>query len=375
MHKLVIVTDSFLPRWDGIARFIIEVLPFVQQHFDVHIIAPDFEGAQPQLNVPVHRIALSSLSVGDYVFAKWQPKRLKHLLADAHIVWTQTMGPLGMSAQYIARRQKKVVIHYMHSVDWDLVSKSIVDLHILRSLLYMCAKMFIIPSLRRVHHLMLPSLEVEELLKKKNVHIPLSVIPLGVDTQKFCPSTQKDELKKALGYQPQDVVIGFVGRLAREKDLKTLLRAFVRVRKTHPQAKLLVVGDGLASIKSMLAQQRGVLLVGSQQDVVSYYQAMDIYVLSSLLETTSLTTLEAMACGVAPLITPVGFAKDHITEKQNGMLFPIGNSLVLALKLTQLIQQPALRHSIGQQARNSIIQQRTWQHTAQQCVDILQKYI
>jgi len=75
--------------------------------------------------------------------------------------------------------------------------------------------------------------------------------------------------------------------------------------------------------------------------------------LPSLTETTSLSTLEAMACGLPVIVSNVGCLREYIKEKYNGLLFPKNNSYVLYEKLKFLIENPSLREEIGKNARKT----------------------
>ena len=94
--------------------------------------------------------------------------------------------------------------------------------------------------------------------------------------------------------------------------------------------------------------------MGEKDDVVPYLQAMDIFVLPSLVETTSLATLEAMACEAVPITTPVGYVKEYVREKVNGLQFPFRNSTVLALKIKWLLKENFVRKQLGKAARLTI---------------------
>ena len=85
-----------------------------------------------------------------------------------------------------------------------------------------------------------------------------------------------------------------------------------------------------------------------------YMQAMDIFVLPSLTETTSLVTIEAMACVSAVLVTPVGYAKRYIKTRRNGLFFPKKNSTVLRLKLEWLLKHPKHIGTLGRRARRKV---------------------
>ena len=100
---------------------------------------------------------------------------------------------------------------------------------------------------------------------------------------------------------------------------------------------------------------------------------MDIFTLPSLLETTSLATLEAMSTQLPVVCTPVGLIKEYVKDKENGFLFPLSNSLILSMKLKWLLEEPQLRHEIGLFARKTVEQEFSWDKTVSQIVTQLQQ--
>jgi glycosyltransferase involved in cell wall biosynthesis len=112
-------------------------------------------------------------------------------------------------------------------------------------------------------------------------------------------------------------------------------------------------------------------LVGATDNVVPYLQAMDVFVLPSLTETSSLATMEAMACGLPVIATPVGAIKDYIENGVNGFLFPRRDVDALAGKLDALLKSPKARDAVGKAARETIAQRHTWEQVAQKIVFVL----
>jgi len=372
--KLLIATDCFIPRWDGIARFLIEIIPSLQKKYDITVIAPDFSGDFRKIDgVRIVRIPLMKWKVGDFEVPKFAKETIKVEVEKADIIWTQTIASVGGTTINVAAKLGKKVVAYIHSIDWDLVSNSMSQMNLIRNFARTTVKFFAKRLYNKCTHLMVPSEEVAELLSYNGVKTQCSIVRLGVDTSEFSPLRSKRKAKEAIGIDPNKTVIGYVGRLAREKDLVTLYRGFARVRKLHPNIKLLIVGDGIADVKDKLAKKPDVIMVGKQNDVVPYYQAMDMYVLPSLTETTSLTTLEAMSCGVCCICTPVGYIKNYIKEKENGVLFPKQNALVLSLKLDWLLNNSNIMGKLGIEARITVVEDFSWKSTIKDINDVLKE--
>jgi phosphatidylinositol alpha 1,6-mannosyltransferase len=362
MARIVIATDNFYPRCDGIARFLAEIVPRLADHFDITVIAPAFQNAEAKEveNIRVVRIPLTKYRLGDFQIAQYKPKLIREHLKDADIVFTQTIGPVGGLAIRLAHQMGKKVVSFIHSVEWELFPMALKN-HFFRRMAYPFSKKITKYFYTKADLLLVPSPAIRDMMSWEVGGIPSRVIYLGCDSKKFKPPLRKEDAKLALGFDPKDMIIGYHGRISREKDLITLLRGFVRVAKKH-QKKLFIVGDGVPQIKQVLTRPN-VILAGAQLNVVPYLQAMDIYVMPSLTETTCLSVLEAMSCELPVVSTPVGYVKDYIRDEKNGLFFNFQDSLMLAKKLNYLIENPKVRYDLGKSARLTILGHFDWDVT------------
>ena len=365
--KLLITTDSFLPRIDGIARFLMEVVPFLSKQFTITILAPDFPGEKVNMTgVTIHYIPLSALTLGDYQFATYCPSLIKKYIQQNDLIFNQSLGTIGIAAIRAGAKAKKPVISFIHSIDWELASQSLGGNRVVRWL----AKVIARKIYAKCTKLLFPSQQAELRYQEQRIIKPSRIIPLGVDTHRFIPSHSKAVAKKKIGIDPNKLVIGFCGRIGREKDLGTLLQAFQEIKNMFPVI-LLIVGSGLTEE----VQDEDIILAGRQQNVVPYLQAMDIYVLPSLTETTSLSTLEAMSCGLPVICTPVGAIREYIKHKENGYLFPRKNVSQLVKYLQILLRNPKRREELGSAARKTVHDRFQWPKTMRQLEKTLSREI
>ncbi|MFH1916962.1 MAG: glycosyltransferase family 4 protein [Nanoarchaeota archaeon] len=365
--KLLIASDNYYPRSDGIARFLSEIIPRLKDTYDITIVCPAYKNTVSGVHdgVNVVRIPLRKFYVGDFRPAVFEKKTIRELVKQADIVFTQTIGPVGGLALLAAHRQKKRLVSFIHSVEWDLVPMAIKSLF-LRRVAYPIVRRMSRYFYSKCDLIIVPSHNILDLVSWEVGTKPMEVIHLGCDTKKFVPPESKREAKKAIGIDPGTLVIGYHGRLSREKDLPTLLRGYIRTKRKHDK-KLLILGDGLPSIKALFKRQ-DIIMPGTKFDVVPYLQAMDIYVLSSLTETTCLSVLEAMACGVPVISTRVGFVKDYIQEGKNGLFFDFQNNVELAKKIDYLIENPRIRDDMTRKARETVISGFDWNETVKELV-------
>ncbi len=369
--KLLIATDNFLPRWDGITRFLSEIIPRLKKYYDITVLCSDF-GRIRIKDVKIVKIPQSKIKFGDISPAKLRPKIVREEIKKSDLVFTQTIGPVGMLSIWYAKIHQKPVASFIHSIEWELFSKAYGGLF--KNIIKNGTLLLNYIIYNKSNLLITPSESVSELLTWHDIKTRKRVVHLGVDSDKFSPAS-KLEARKKIGLEKDVLVIGNHGRLGREKDMITLLRAFLRVKKKIPTAKLLIVGEGVESIKKTLASKEGVILPGVQNDVLPYIRSMDIYVLSSLTETTSLATLEAMSCGIPIISTKVGFIKDYITDCENGMYFEKKDSYGLAKKILFLTGHEELRKKMKINARKSVIEEFNWNKTVEGIVSALNELI
>jgi 1,2-diacylglycerol 3-alpha-glucosyltransferase len=363
--KLVIATDNFLPRWDGIARFLSEMIPRLHTHYDITVIAPDF-GTYEDPHIKLVKIPLMKfLKVGDFPIPAFKRKLIASVVRDADIVFSQTIGPVGITAIKMAKHYKKPLAAYTHTIEWELVPRAMAA-NLLKKYGQIFAKSTAKKLYNRCDMLIMPSQSISELFLWNNIRTKSAIVNLGVDVNKFVPveEEQKKNLREQLELSPTDILIGYHGRIGREKDLMTLLRAFTRLQQSNNNIKLLIVGDGIESIKKQLSSRQGVILTGAKNNPVPYLQVMDIYCMPSLTETTCLSVLEAMSCQLAVVSTEVGFIKSYIRNGYNGLFFEKQNQYHLAKHIQRLINDEQLRKTLGVNARKTVVEQFSWDKTA-----------
>ncbi len=375
MTRLLIATDCYLPRWDGIARFLIEIVPRLKDDFDITIVAPDFQGEDKGEidGVNIVRMPLMKRQFGDFTPAKINRSLIKKLVKEHDIIWSQTIGSIGALSITYGRKYKKHVVAYIHSLEWDLVTKALSPPYIFEGAVNFFTRSVAKSLYNKCNLLMVSHEEIAKELVQKGIHTRKEVVKLGVNINIFVPPKNKEEAKKIIGLDQNKKVIGYVGRIAREKDLITLYKGFKRLQQINQNIQLLIVGTGVKDVEEKLKKDPSVFFAGKQDNPVPYYQAIDIYVLPSLLETTSLTTLEAMSCGVACLVTPVGYMKEYVKRNYNGLFFPRKNPYVLAKKLQFLIANEELIEKLGRNARKTAVEKFSWDKTAEHINKILHK--
>ena len=188
----------------------------------------------------------------------------------------------------------------------------------------------------------------------------LILIENGIDTRIFLPKHKSENLLEEFNMPKDSFVIGNIARLAPVKDHKTLLRAIKITKSTYPTIKLLIIGDGperknIQQIIKNLDLSDNVQLLGFRRDIRDLLSIMDIFVLSSISEGTSMTVLEAMAMGKPVIATDVGGNSKLVIYGVTGFLVPAKNVGAMAEKITLLLANPPLAKAMGGKGRDNVI--------------------
>jgi glycosyltransferase involved in cell wall biosynthesis len=179
------------------------------------------------------------------------------------------------------------------------------------------------------------------------------VVHNPIDGSLFSP-IPREEARTALKHPVEDPLILFVGSLIPRKATHLLIEAFSNVRKQHPLARLMIVGDGplRGELEKMIQQNNlggFVSMEGpkSQAELRTYYSAADLFVLPSLMESFGLVFVEAMLCGCPVIGTPEAL-KEILPSDENGFFIPPGNVLTLTTCIQRALERPWNREKIRQ---------------------------
>jgi glycosyltransferase involved in cell wall biosynthesis len=183
----------------------------------------------------------------------------------------------------------------------------------------------------------------------------------GVDVERFSPGP--GILRTGLGLPPDAPVVGFVGRLTRDKGLPELVEAFDAILAAKPQAHLLLVGwfdaseDALdRGLRSRIKNHPRIHLTGYVADTAPYYRVMDVMVLPTWREGFPNVVLEAAASGIPVVTTLCTGSRDAVVPEVTGLLIPPGYPVAIREAVLQLLGNPQRRCRMGEAARAWVLQ-------------------
>jgi glycosyltransferase involved in cell wall biosynthesis len=328
-RRLAVVTETYPPEVNGVAMSMARVVQGLhRRNHDVQLVrprqpaageVPRAMGPQASEDERFMEVLMRGLPVPLYPNLRMgvPSKRALVQLWSLHrpdVVHIATEGPLGWSALQAAKHLELPVTsdyrtnfhaygkHYQ--VGW--LSKPIMG------------------YLRKFHNrtdmTMVPTEALRELLASKGFE-RLTVVGRGVDVQGFDPGHRDDALRREWGAGPDDLVVGYVGRLAPEKNLGAVLAAFQALRAQQPRARLVLVGDG--PMKAELATRCPDAVLAGQRsgaDLARHYASLDLFLFASLTETFGNVTTEAMASGLPVVAFNSAAAGELIRSGENGWL-------------------------------------------------------
>ncbi len=328
--KILMMTNTYAPMVGGIEQSIHSfTAEFERLGHEVFIVAPVCAG-MPLDEVGVIRLrAIQKFNKSDFSIAlpmsNLLPELMKTFAPDIihchHPFW---MGDIAvrLSSEYhipLIFTYHTMFEQHMHylPVQNEATKRFILDLFT--------------GYANMVTQVIVPSESVRVILKERGVTTPIEVVPTGVDLKKFAKGDWKS-IRERFGIPQKAVIIGYIGRLAIEKNLEFLARSVAQYLKKNVKAHFLVGGNGpLKEMIEKIFEEQGARdrlhLVGvlKGQDLVDCYHAMDIFAFASLSETQGIVLVEAMAAGVPVVAMDAPGVREVVKNGYNGRLVFVDN--------------------------------------------------
>ena len=357
--RVALVTETYPPEINGVAMStgrLVEGLVAAGHRVDLIRPRQAHEGGEP-----ASRQAMGGL---DEMLARGIPlpkyaqlqlglparqallRRWSRLRPD--VVQLVTEGPLGWSALAAARKLRLPVISEFHTnfhrytghygVGW--------------------LKAPIAAYLRSFHKradlTLVPTRALGDELRA--LGIPrVDVVSRGVDTELFSPLRRSDALRRQWGLGPDDLAVLYVGRVAPEKNLALLEKAFAAIEARHPRARLVLVGGGPA-LGGLRSRQPRAVCTGMQTGtaLAEHYASGDLFLFPSLTETYGNVVAEALASGLPVVAYRDAAALELVGHGSHGWLAEPGDEAGFVAGAVSLADAPALRARQALAARERV---------------------
>jgi glycosyltransferase involved in cell wall biosynthesis len=195
----------------------------------------------------------------------------------------------------------------------------------------------------------------------------ISVVPNAVPADFFCPGN---------GDKAAEPTVLYVGRLAPEKDLLTLLQGFRLVRETIPSARLNIVGNGrlkpkLEDFIRRNSLESAVRLLPGRRDIRPLLHQAWVFAMTSIREASPNVMLEAMATELPVVGTRVGGIPELVQDGETGIVVEPASPEALAAALSLLLNNEATRQSMGRKGRELVLAFHTMDRMIEQTQQVL----
>ena len=343
--KVGIFTDTYYPQVSGVATSIKTLKKQLErQGHTVYI----FTTTDPNVDKNVYErniFRFTSIPFISFTERRIAVRGLFHAYQVAKklqldIVHTQTEFSMGLIGKFVAHNLHVPCVHTYHTMYEDYLhyvanGKLLRPVHVKQMSKVFCAHMTGIVA---------PSERVLTTLRGYGVTEPITVIPTGVDLERYRKdgTVARQRLRQQYGLEPETPVILTLSRLALEKHIDRLIAALPQIKMAVPGVKLMVCGDGPA--REELEEQ--VANLGVQQDVIftgeirhaavaDYYHAADLFVSTSESESQGLTYIEALAAGLQVITTHSPYTDQLLDNPALGK--PVANQRELVAAVRQYL--------------------------------------
>ncbi len=376
--RLTLVTETFAPEVNGVAMTLMRWSCGLAQRGHAFTVVRPRQKSDPRNNgaaqqnihviEPTDELPLTQMLVGGAPLPGYQGLQFgfpaggflkrQWRLQRPDVVHVATEGPLGWSAVHTARRMKIPVVSSFHTnfhsygKHYGIGRLETVGLRYLTWLHNQTAATFV------------PTHEMRSTLRHDGLH-GVRVLARGVDTTLYHPGRRSDGLRHGWGVAGQsastddatDFVVGYVGRLAPEKNIKLAVRAYQgMVGRTAGRLRFVLVGDG-PSRATLQKEHPDFIFCGMQRGpaLAEHYASLDLLLFPSITETFGNVVTEAMASGVPVVAFDYAAAHRHIVHEHNGLLAPFNDAQQFVHLSEQAITQAdqlrrmgALAHTTAQ---------------------------
>ncbi|HEY9194190.1 MAG TPA: glycosyltransferase family 1 protein [Methyloversatilis sp.] len=324
--RIAVVTETWPPEINGVAMSLKRMVDgLLARGHRIQLIRPrQHTGDTPRRDGQLREVLSQGVPIPKYgslrigLPAKQKLVRL-WTLERPDLVHLVTEGPLGWSAMAAARKLKLPATSDFRT-HFDAYSAHYGIGWLKRP---------ITAYLRRFHNLgqetYVPTRALQQQLTAcgyRNVE----VVARGVDTRLFSPARRSRALRAAWGVGESELVVCFVSRLAPEKNLDLVARAFEALRARRPNARMLWVGDG-PSREALARTYPHHLFAGMRtgEDLATHYASADLFLFGSLTETWGNVLSEALASGLPVISYAQAAASDLVEPERNGLLAEPGD--------------------------------------------------
>jgi glycosyltransferase involved in cell wall biosynthesis len=184
----------------------------------------------------------------------------------------------------------------------------------------------------------------------------LVCVPSAVDTETFRPGCRWIDFRRHLGLPPDAKVIGMIAQLIPRKGHRYLLEALPQILNAVPETRVLLLGKGALEAElrrrcAAMGLSEAVRFLGFREDLHAVLPCIDLVVHPAEMEGLGVALLQAAACAIPIVASPVGGIPEIVREAESGYLVPVGATRTLADRIIALLEHPELARAMGRRGR------------------------
>jgi 1,2-diacylglycerol 3-alpha-glucosyltransferase len=362
--KIVIASEAYYPLIDGgaVAEHHL-ALELQKRGHEVHILAPSenfSDSKEPDEGTLIHRLASIPIPFvkNDHRLAIWPKKKIYTILdtIKPDVIHIHNPFPIGKAVLAYCYDRKVPVVATNHWLP-ENITTFMAKFRFLNNLQFLVDMnwKFISTFHNACDFVTSPTQTAIDLMTKNGLTAPHRPVSNGVNLGLFNPNQNADSLKKRLNL-PQKPTALYAGRLSGEKHVDVFVKAMPEVLKHH-DVHFIVGGSGrekepLQALVKELGIEQHVTFPGflPEEELPLLYRCADVFVMPSICELQSITTLEAMGAGL-PVIAADKYALPELVHHgENGYLFEPFNVQMVSGFLNELFSDEAKCTKMGQES-------------------------
>lgn len=355
--RIGMMADAYKPHVSGITNVIDLSKRFLEkQGHEVYVFTFGGEDYQDDEANIFRTSGVPLINTGYFVSIRYNSKAQKALrtMDLVHVHHPFTSGRLAM--RYVKPRDIPIV--FTNHTRYDLYAHAYVPM--VPEALGEAFMRAYLPSFCKGCDLVIaPSKGLKQVLTNFGVASDIQVIPNGVDIKPF-QNVEQPIPRHKLGFQPEDIILTYMGRIGPEKNLAFLLRAFAGVANTYDNVHLLIIGDG--SERENLQDLVRIMGIGNRvnftgmipyTNLPAYMAVADAFVTASVSEVHPLSVIEALASGLPVIGIQSPGIGDTIEDGITGYLAQKEDLAEFTAKLSRIIVDDEHREDMSKQARQA----------------------
>jgi glycosyltransferase involved in cell wall biosynthesis len=356
--RIALFSEAFAPQVNGVVRTQVELVRYLRGrgHEVLQVVPFSKVNRRDLYVVELRRVPFPLYPEMPIILPHWKFHRREFATLEAFrpdLVHLLTPGVLAYFGQLWARRHgcpvvasyETDIVRYLHYYGFGRFEPLL--WRYLRWLFNHC------------HHTYVPSQVTKMQLIEGGIR-DVRVFDRGVDCVLFHPNKRAEAARQAWGVEPGGVLVLYAGRLSKEKNLGVLLRAFMGLAAKHPEARLVMAGEG-PSRRTLVRSYRNPRITFTSwkrgEDLATLFASADVFALPSTTETLSLVSLESMASGVPVLAMNAGGVRSIVEHEGTGLLANSAEGFEKGLQ--RLVEDVRLRTQLGLNARRHV-EAKTW---------------